>query len=576
MKKSALWVFALSMGMAAPAMAQTVPDSGQLLNQQQQRLENQQFERLEQPSAEPQKLPPSGGPAVMVKRFHFTGIDGLATDAELQSLLARFIGQKLDFAGLQAATDTVTAYLRKQKGWPLAQAYLPKQDVTNGNIEIAVTKGRIESNGAVITAPAVRLSQNIIKKTVDGALPANNATPSQADLERAVLLINDMPGMKARSTLERGSEPGTTRYNVNVEEGPWVTGSVDANNFGNRYTGTWAITPTVNLNDPLGIGDQLTISGTNSEGSGLRLMRLGYSLPVGTGGLRLFTSYSRLLYQLDATITDTDSNGLAETADVGLTYPVIRSRAFSLWTGATYTHKALRDKVSQIETTDRSLNNFTGNISASATDAFAGGGMTSLMLAVTSGDLDRSGNAGDLASDQTTARSDGRFVKATASAARLQRVTDNTSVFGTVRGQIANKNLDSSEKFILGGPAGIRAYPIGEASGDDGWLVNLELRYDVPAQTPLGKLQLLGFVDMGGIRLNHDEWTGAVTTATGKNEYTLSGAGIGANISGGGLYELRTSWAHSMGGNPGRSTRGDNADGRDYNQTFWVQGLVRF
>jgi len=38
-------------------------------------------------------------------------------------------------------------------------------------------------------------------------------------------------------------------------------------------------------------------------------------------------------------------------------------------------------------------------------------------------------------------------------------------VYGRVSAQWASKNLDSSQKFGLGGPNGVRAYPSGEGYG---------------------------------------------------------------------------------------------------------------
>src|SRR5690606_10097545 len=109
--------------------------------------------------------------------FRFTGFEGLASEAELQKIVAGAVGETLNFPQLQAVAESVTAHLKK-KGWPLAQAYLPRQDVTNGAIEITILQGRIEKEGAIITkTPNVRLSERMIKKTVDGALPSDGGSP---------------------------------------------------------------------------------------------------------------------------------------------------------------------------------------------------------------------------------------------------------------------------------------------------------------------------------------------------------------------------------------------------------------
>jgi hemolysin activation/secretion protein len=293
--------------------------------------------------------------------------------------------------------------------------------------------------------------------------------------------------------------------------------------------------------------------------------------------LRLSLSYSFLDYNLDEDLAGVDADGTAQNAGVSLSYPVIRTRATSLWVGGAYGYKGLVDNVANTRISDRKINEGSLNLVATHTDGFGGGGVTTALVTLTSGNLDRSAVASDLASDQATARSDGGFAKATGSVARLQHLYGDLALFGAVRGQVANKNLDSSEKFILGGPVGVRAYPIGEGTGDDGWVGNFELRYDVPRALPYkGKVQLVGFADMGGIRVNHDNWTGGVPTATGDNYYMLGGAGVGVNVSFDNSFALRGSWAHAIGSNAGRSTVGDNADGRDRNNEFWLQLLAQF
>jgi hemolysin activation/secretion protein len=122
----------------------------------------------------------------------------------------------------------------------------------------------------------------------------------------------------------------------------------------------------------------------------------------------------------------------------------------------------------------------------------------------------------------------------------------------------------------------VRAYPIGEANGDSGWVANFELRYDVPYQTDIGNLQLVGFFDTGHITLHEQRWTGDVTNASGRNEFSLSGSGIGINFSHADRFAIRGIWAHTIGDNPGRSTSGFDSDGKSDDNRFWLYNTVFF
>jgi hemolysin activation/secretion protein len=239
-------------------------------------------------------------------------------------------------------------------------------------------------------------------------------------------------------------------------------------------------------------------------------------------------------------------------------------------------NKKLIDKVDGTAISNRVMKDWTLNLSTQMNDKLCGGGVTTIMLGAIVGDLDRSAVASDLQTDSTTARSDGSFTRVTASLARLQHMTDDLSLFVSARGQGANQNLDTSEKFILGGPTGVRAYPVGEGSGDEGWAGNAELRYDVPGGIKIGDLQLIAFADAGGVRLNRHPWTGSVNTATGRNEYTLAGAGAGFNLKFSKVATLRASWATAINDNPGRSTTNKNANGLARKNTFWVQAIAEF
>ena len=128
--------------------------------------------------------------------------------------------------------------------------------------------------------------------------------------------------------------------------------------------------------------------------------------------------------------------------------------------------------------------------------------------------------------------------------------------------QLASKNLDSSEKFSLGGSDGIRAFVQGEAAGDQAMLASVEYGYLLPWQTT-GRLEALAFVDVGRTQLNKTTWPGYQGTRPGlPNSYTLSGAGVGLrwNLSNG--LALQASLARQLGSNPGRLASGEDADGR--------------
>ena len=164
-----------------------------------------------------------------------------------------------------------------------------------------------------------------------------------------------------------------------------------------------------------------------------------------------------------------------------------------------------------------------------------------------------------------TARSNGRFNEVRFAAARLQTMSGPLSLYASVRGQLAFDNLDSSEKMELGGAYGVRAYPEGEAYGDEGVLATAEARLMLNRWTGSlpGQLQLVAFVDAGAGRFAHDPWF------AGTNRARRSGYGVGLNWFGPDNLVVRATYARRFGDQPATSAP-------DQRGRFWFQIVKLF
>ncbi len=189
--------------------AQTHPDAGTLLQEQRQQVPSLP-DRLPDQEKRGVVKPPltDTGIKVLVKEFRFTGnYEGLATDAELQQLVREYIGKELGLRQLQHVAAIVTNYLREKKGYLLARAYVPKQDVTDGIVEIGIVSGRIDSRVRLDISRPSRIDPALLSDIAGRAVP--EGSPARIEhLERAILLMNDLPGIKASASLEPGTTPG--------------------------------------------------------------------------------------------------------------------------------------------------------------------------------------------------------------------------------------------------------------------------------------------------------------------------------------------------------------------------------
>lgn len=544
-------------------------DAGSLLREQERREELQRLERLTTPEeVRPQKAPvrtPETGETILVKEVRYTGKLELLSEAERAGFAAEAEGQKLGVGGLQALADRITAALQ-QKGRLLARAVLPPQDITEGVIQITLVEGRIE-HIEFEPGAGTRIRTSLLRSMIQGRITTDS--PTKRDLESALLRINDLPGVNAKARLQPGESPGASRLVIGVEQASVFAGTLSADNFGSEDTGETQGNAQLSMSDITGGGDLTRLLGSVSEGQ--TFAQGNFSLPLGGSGFTANANYGYLRYHnIDDTGSALELEGYAHYAGVGLGYSLLRSRQSNVQLETGVTWKALVDESLFGRLQDKRSVSGNIGISGDRTDTLLGGGLTWWSLGWTYGDLDLSREASALAVDQVGLKTQGEFHRVNANLVRLQNLPGAFSLFGRVYGQWANKNLDSSEDFSLGGPYGVRGWSVGDGRGDMGALGTLELRYDAPIPVQYGHLQLKGFVDGGHIWVNKNPDGIVAASECGCNSYGLWSAGLAAHWSWK-AFGLDATWARGLGGNPGRAVGASNED-----EQFWLQAAVRF
>jgi hemolysin activation/secretion protein len=232
-------------------------------------------------------------------------------------------------------------------------------------------------------------------------------------------------------------------------------------------------------------------------------------------------------YRLGKQFEELDANGWEGIASLYGSYPLIRSYTSNLYLQADLDQRFFQDNIGAYSvSTDKRATVLTTSISGNQADGFGGGGWTDYSLASVMGDLSiESPAAREI--DAVTAKTNGVYAKIVASVSRLQNIYGPLTLYVSARGQLADKNLDVSEKMELGGATGVRAYPEGEAYGDDGYIITIEphLQLPVPPHFP-GTLQAIAFVDTGYVKIYHTPFSNA------QNGLTRTGAGVGLNWTG--------------------------------------------
>ncbi len=545
------------------------PDAGQLQRDIDSGRPSQHPRQPDSPLIEETLRPAMSAPETarfLVKGFHITHITAF-TESELLPLLKDFIDQELSLSDLMRAAEILNRYYR-DNGYFVARSYIPEQDIKDGIVEIIVLEGKID-RVSVKTIGDVRLHESIVEDTLKSALPTGGVIRKDR-LERGLLLLNDLPGVNVTSVLSPGSKIGTSLLTTEVTQGPRLTGNIDFDNYGNKFSGAMRGGAGVNLNDAFGRGDQVSLRVTGS--SGLWHGRVAYQTLIGTSGLKMGGAYSEMRYELCCDFAPLNAHGNAQVASANAFYPIIRGMNFSLYGTAFYDHRHFLNSTIVGTTSDKQIDVGRIGLQGDGRDFVFGGGMSSFDFTLHNGNVNLNGLAADRVADSTTAATHGDYQKLSYSLIRLQKISDRLSFYIAFSGQIASKNLDTSEKISLGGPMGVRAYPQGEAFSDEVMLLNLELRYQL-TQT----LQIAPFFDHGEARLHHNTWSGWQGTNTSiQNRYGLSGYGIGLNWSMPGNFAVRFGVAQRIGTNPGRGVNGLDADSSKQSPRVWLMVVKNF
>jgi hemolysin activation/secretion protein len=527
--------------------AQQRPDGGVLLDRP------SQLPALPAPGAPnisvPQPVSPTPGAAavsLVPAAFRFEG-NTVFDSATLQGLLASRVGQPTDLAGLTQAAQVIRDHYRAQ-GYLLSDAFIPAQQFSarGGTVTISVLEARIGRASVKVEGDeaARRLAESVLAQHLR---PGDLITAYS--LEKPVLLLRDMAGFDASAAVEPGQRPGEADVVLQVKPaGMRLEMSLGLDNFGVKSSGTLRAFASGSLVNASGRGDVLSGRVQLAEVSGSRLFRLGYSLPVGGLGTRLSLDLTRSEYALGREFAALGATGVADIVALTAVQPLYRARERNLFLSASVEQKRLRDETrSPVSLTERRIDDVRLGLLGNFGDSLFGeGAFNSYALSLTMARLGL--DATSLAADQGPGglNTEGRFAKTNIELQRVQYLSRQDQVQLTVQAQSASRNLPSAEKMVLGGPAGVRGYGVGEGAGDSGAAFSLEYRHLLPAGFTLAgePLTLSGMLDGGVVRVNQDNSRAAAVD----NQVRLGSLGVGLVAGRTGNYLFSGTLARALSG----------------------------
>ncbi len=442
--------------------------------------------------------------------------------SELEAIYQSKLGQRISLAELYGIAGSLTNKYRND-GYVLTQVVVPPQTIEDGNVSLRVVEGYIDT--VRVEGQDDPNALGLIKRYA-GQISTGQAL-NVRDLERQLLLINDLPGVEARSVISASpTKTGAADLRIIIERDPYDA-LLAIDNHGSRYLGPIQATAAGSLNSFFGnnetITAQLVVAPDFGDGIELGYFALSYEQPVWDHGTTLTFSASHTDTEPGYNLDDFDVEGRSQLFSVTAEHPFIRSRAQNFYGRITFDWRDLESSNNLEATREDNIRSIRAGARYELLDTLFGVGINSADVVVSQG-LDVFGASDEGDANLTRAQGDPQYFKVEADVQRLQRITSNVNLLVGARGQWSNDALLSSEEFGVGGINLGRAYDPSEIVGDRGVAGKVEVQWNEPTEWRLVQdYQVYGFYDVGKV-WNED------ATANNQKVNSLASAGVGLRM----------------------------------------------
>lgn len=488
----------------------------------------------DQTPARPQSQPEA---EFTITNFRLEAKDLYLDKGELTKILQDGMGENKTMTQLNVTLNSLTRYCRSH-GYPAAAAYVPAQESSDGMITIRIIPGRY---GEIRLDNRTKMKEQVARGFVNGLKSGDIIRTNP--LESALYSLSDVSGTRAVGVLSPGKEFGTSDLTVRLEKGKGSNTILYVENYGSQNSGRYRYGLQHNEYDVDGMGSKLGVGALISNAN-LHNYYANYEMLVGHGGTTLGFGFSRMDYQVGGDLRELNANGVAYTMSLFGKRPLYHHTRSGLTITYGYDYRRLEDNIEMFNRVNRKHSHglHVGVEGFERRDGLTAGYKASVVTGVLGFDSD------DARQQYASSYTEGRYTKAEAELTVVKQLGHRSDILLKASGQIASRNLDGSEEMYLGGANGVRAYPQGEASGDEGIMGTAELRFytDVPG------LVLSTYLDGGHVWYNKDGKLERVSVNAGQlsSGETLWGWGVGVAYNKPNDWFARLDYARRIGEDP--------------------------
>lgn len=484
-----------------------------------QPLEAKRDEDKKKPSALQLKMPSAkaSDPKVMIRKVKIEGCERF-DEATLQASVQAYLGKELSFEQIVFLTRAVENVYHTE-GYQIVKASLPQGGLVNGVLTIKVIEGKL---GEVEVQGNKRYSKATITGVLDHYLERGKIFRLK-DAERPLVLLNSYPALTVKSSLSKGESVGTTKMVVQAEEERMLTGSLEFNNFGSETAGEYRVIPYIALRNPFGIGDQLSaFAAISLDERETWSYQFDYTAPINSKGTGVNVYFGQGNNTAGNEYEILDIEGSSYSWGLGLTHRHIWSAKTQINYRFMFDAQNMDQDMLGLTTMDDAVRKLRLGADFTHSDN-KGKSFVSLYLHQGLGEAFGAMDNDSTLSSRAYSHADNAFTKLVLSAMRLQRLDEKFYAIFNATGQLSFDPLVAGEQIYIGGANSVRGQPYSMSAGDEGLMINAELRYNAREGKEEGfspSLQLAAFFDFGTTytkrpTVGYDDWTSAAGAGVG-------------------------------------------------------------
>ncbi|MBN8827983.1 MAG: ShlB/FhaC/HecB family hemolysin secretion/activation protein [Sphingobacteriia bacterium] len=446
-------------------------------------------------------------------------------EERLQSIIDDNLTEDLTIENLQALTEKLNK-LYHDEGYNFAKVYIQKQMVDDDTITLTIYEPKFGE--IIINNESSDINTSLIRDILETYIKSGELI-NVKKIEKAILLANEMAGIKITSDIVQGSEKDIFDIIVKATPTQKIVKGLSGNNYGSNEVGRYNGHGFVQINSPFKRGDVFTLDLSSSD-KGMIYGRVGYQLPIGNYGTKVNLGATHVKYKLPEEYFDSlQPEGKANTISAGISQPIITEFNKSVNISTGYDYKKLKNVTTLGTLNNKNINLAKLNVSGKFDNKVLYGGQSNLSLGVAAGQLSFKDDS-DRIQDDAGAKAGGQFSKIIYSAEQFQKFNDKFGLYLQVKGQHAFDNLDPVEKISLSGPDGVRGFKTKQGLVDSGTLFKGELLYNI-YKNQHADVIMGPFVDYATLKRHKSVWTGWQGLDTNiYNDYSLAGYGAKVNV----------------------------------------------